>query len=222
MRAAVVLAFCAGCSEVFGLASPQRIDAFEPEPCLQDRFNDATIDATLWTVSASTGSTIEETGGQLVFTLPTDAAQNVVGTVNPIDISTATVQIELVKATEQSLDATTRFFVGTDMQHYLQLQLNDNKLVARTVLPGVDDTVTRLWDPVAFRFWAVAYDAATETATFATSPNGTTWNPMRTIQVALASNVRVELGVNNALMTGTAPGQARFDNFLVLTPDCAP
>lgn len=223
MRAAAVLSFCMGCSQVFGLEPPQEqeIDAFQPPLCMQDRFNDTTIDPVLWNVSADK-STIEETGGQLLFTLPTDSVKNVVGTKNVIDISKATVQVEVVEATAQSIDAVTRFFVGSDAQHYLEMRSSDNLLVVHTVAPGTDSMVVRTWDAVAFRFWAIAYDVATETATFATSPNGTSWNPVRTIQVELASTALIELGADNTLMTGTPPGKARFDNFVVLTPSCVP
>jgi hypothetical protein len=221
MKQALVFITLAGCSQIFGLETPREVDAFVPSRCMQDRFTNDTIDPRLWDVVRDK-STIEAVGGQLVFTLPTDTVKNVVGSTNAIDVSTATVQIEVVQATEQTFDAVTRFFVGTDAQHYLEMRTNNNLLVANTVATGIDDKVMRAWDPVAFRFWAIAYDASTETATFATSPNGTTWNALRTIQVPLASSARIELGADNTLQSGADPGKAIFDNFVVLTPSCAP
>jgi len=183
-----------------------------------DDFNDNSLDSTKWALVVGLSPVVvSEQGQQLRITLPANmAAYNGVVTKSSYDIRGGSVQVQLVQPVSQAGWAENFLQVLLDPQNYLLINTGAGGTLFRSMVNGVSDQVIIPFDGVAHRYWRIRHTPSTNSISFDTSPNGSTWTTRKTANAGFSlAAVKVQM-LAGAYGTGnSAPGAAVYDDFQV-------
>ena len=126
------------------------------------------------------------------------------------NLTGARVGVEVVQAAEA---ADTVFAVGVDSDNWYGFVAEEGTLYLQSKVKGVKFPKSVPYSAVQHRFWRFRLDSASNTVTWETSPDGSSWEAQR--REALQMDITA---VHVTLSAGTyketkAPGTAIFDNF---------
>ena len=181
---------------------------------LTDNFDDNSINSTLWVTQIDAGSSIAETGGQIVLTPPSSPATGgvLINSQNSFDLTGSTCTVEVVQALTTSAN-TSQMFWGQNgtAQIMLAFQLTNASLDLWYVSGGTPDIISIPRNDRQQRWWR--FRESSGTVYWEVSPNRATWTTLRTIATPSGANqlqVALSAATNAAV---TTPGSAIFDNF---------
>lgn len=126
------------------------------------------------------------------------------------DLTGARVGVEVVQAAEA---ADTVFAVGVDSDNWYGFVAEEGTLYLQSKVRGEKTPKSVPYSAARHRFWRFRLDSASNTVTWETSPDGTSWEAQRreTLQLDITA-VHVTLSAGTYKET-KAPGVAVFDNF---------
>jgi peptidoglycan hydrolase-like protein with peptidoglycan-binding domain len=126
------------------------------------------------------------------------------------DLTGARVGVEVVQAAEM---ADTVFAVGIDSDNWYGFVAEEGTLYLQSKVNGVKSPKSVPYSAARQRFWRFRLDSASNTVTWETSPDGSSWEAQRreTLQMDITA-VHVTLSAGTYRET-KAPGAAVFDNF---------
>jgi hypothetical protein len=126
------------------------------------------------------------------------------------NLTGARVGVEVVQAAE---DADTVFAVGVDSDNWYGFVAEEGTLYLQSKVNGVKSPKSVPYSAARHRFWRFRLDTASNTVTWETSPDGSSWEAQRreTLQLDITA-VHVTLSAGTYKET-KSPGTAVFDNF---------
>jgi hypothetical protein len=109
--------------------------------------------------------------------------------------------------------AVTVFAIGIDSDNWYGFVAEEGMLYLQSKVKGVKSPKSVPYSAARHRFWRFRLDSASNTVTWETSPDGSTWEAQRreTLQMDITA-VHVTLSAGTYKET-KAPGTAVFDNF---------
>ncbi len=214
-----------GCDHVLGLDERDavNVDALRPQSCLEDRFDDDSLDTDRWTewTEGSPPTTASQSGGHLVLSIPAAAnAAVAVKSVLRYDLTGGAVEVEVV-ARPVSTQAEVFFRAALDENNgYLVDAYGDNKLLFREIRAGVTSERGIPYDSTLHRFWRMQHEPSAMTMVFATSSDAGTWTTQFTTPALTpVKDLRVELTAYTSI--ASEPAQvSRLDNVVMTGPGC--
>jgi len=215
-------ACCAACDAVLHLEKvPPPPDA--PTICFSDHFDSDVIDPDRWTFTEVAGGTsVVQTGGQLVFTLAqTVSYANLVSM--PVDFEGSAIEIELVQAPVEDGHEEIGLELASDQNNAYTLYSANGSLFFRERMAGQPDIETSIqYSPSLHRYLRIRHETAgTPTVHFETSADRVTWKE----HASVAANVPVTSAAAR-VYAGTyaepgPPSTAICDDF-AMTGRCPP
>jgi hypothetical protein len=126
------------------------------------------------------------------------------------DLTGARVGVEVVQAAEA---ADTVFAIGVDSDNWYGFVAEEGTLYLQSKVKGVKSPKSVPYSAARHRFWRFRLDSASNTVTWETSPDGSSWEAQRreTLQLDITA-VHVTLSAGTYKET-KSPGTAVFDNF---------
>jgi hypothetical protein len=185
-------------------------------PVFFDDFNDNSLNATKWSVSAPTSpAVVTEQDQALRITLPASTATyNGILSNATYDLRGATVQVELAQAVSQAGHVENMLKLEKDAQNYLLIDTGAGNTLFRSMVNGVSDQLIISFDSVVHRYWRIRHDQSSNSVSFETSPDAVSWTIRKTVTAGFSlSSLRFAL-IAGAFGTGNgAPGAAIYNDF---------
>lgn len=184
---------------------------------LTDNFDDNSIDVSKWTAgSTGTGSSIAETGGQIVVTLPNSSIGYSFIESNLLDLTGSSVTVEFPtkpsggNGVEQALQA------RLDSNNHASFKVYSATLEMTYLVGGVPNPTTISREDAAQRWFRLRELGGI--LYWETSPDRSTWTTQRSMAVAFdLSSVKIRLH-GGCWQAVASPGTAAFDNFNLDSP----
>ena len=184
---------------------------------LTDNFDDNSIDNTKWTTgSTGSGSSIAETGGQLVVTLPSGVVGFSYADSDILDLTSSSVTVECptrpnaTNGTEQALQ------LRLDASNYLGFKMLPTTIELSHLIAGTQNSTNLSRDDRLQHWFRIRETGGT--VYWETSPDRTNWTIQRSEAAAFdLSSVKVRLH-GGCWQAVASPGTAAFDNFNLESP----
>ena len=195
-------------------------EAQSPPPVdLSDDFNDNSLDSTKWNINAPGSPAVVSEQGQVIQIAlpPNTATYNGIGSKTTHDMRDKTMEVEVVQAPSHAGWVEHSIQVALDGSNYYLVGAGSGSIVFRSVVNGVQDQSQLNYDPVAFRFWGIRHDQATNKISLQTSPDGVTWTTRKRVTAGFSLSAVYYYVYAGAWGTGNSnPGVAKYDNFQVV------
>lgn len=184
---------------------------------LTDNFDDNSIDNTKWTTGSSgSGSSIAETNGQLVVTLPSNVTGFSFVDSNTLDLTNSSAIVECptrpnaTNGTEQALQ------LRLNASNYVGFKLQPNSIEMAYSVGGTPNSTFITRDDRLQHWFKIRESGGT--VYWETSPDRTNWTIQRSEAAAFdLSTVKVRLH-GGCWQAVASPGTAAFDNFNLESP----
>lgn len=195
-------------------------EAQSPPPVdLSDDFNDNSLDSTKWNINAPGSPAVVSEQGQVIQIAlpPNTATYNGIGSKTTHDMRDKTMEVEVVQAPSHAGWVEHSIQVALDGSNYYLVGAGSGSIVFRSVVNGVQDQSQLNYDPVAFRFWGIRHDQASNKISLQTSPDGVTWTTRKRMTAGFSLSAVYFYVYAGAWGTGNSnPGVAKYDNFQVV------
>lgn len=195
-------------------------EAQSPPPVdLSDDFNDNSLDTTKWNINAPGSPAVVSEQGQVIQIAlpPNTATYNGIGSKTTHDMRDKTMEVEVVQAPSHAGWVEHSIQVALDGSNYYLVGAGSGSIVFRSVVNGAQDQTVLNYDPVAFRFWGIRHDQATNKISLQTSPDGVTWTTRKRVTAGFSLSAVYFYVYAGAWGTGNSnPGVAKYDNFQVV------
>ena len=195
-------------------------EAQSPPPVdLSDDFNDNSLDSTKWNINAPGSPAVVSEQGQVIQIAlpPSTATYNGISSKTTHDMRDKTMEVEVVQAPSHAGWVEHSIQVALDGQNYYLVGAGSGSIVFRSVVAGAQDQTVLNYDPVAFRFWGIRHDQASNKISLQTSPDGVTWTTRKRMTAGFSLSAVYFYVYAGAWGTGNSnPGVAKYDNFQVV------
>jgi hypothetical protein len=105
------------------------------------------------------------------------------------------------------------FAVGIDSNNWYRISARSGLIFFQDIVSGVKNSVSITYNAAQHHYWRIRHNSGSDSITFETSGDGTSWTVQRTVprQLAIAAmHLELDAGTYEAV---SAPGIAIFDNF---------
>ena len=195
-------------------------EAQSPPPIdLSDDFNDNSLDSTKWNINAPGSPAVVSEQGQVIQIAlpPNTATYNGISSKTTHDMRDKTMEVEVVQAPSHAGWVEHSIQVALDGSNYYLVGAGSGSIVFRSVVAGAQDQTVLNYDPVAYRFWGIRHDEATNKISLQTSPDGVTWVTRKRVTAGFSLSAVYFYVYAGAWGTGNSnPGVAKYDNFQVV------
>ena len=195
-------------------------EAQSPPPVdLSDDFNDNSLNTTKWNINAPGSPAVVSEQGQVIQIAlpPNTATYNGVGSKTTHDMRDKTMEVEVVQAPSHAGWVEHSIQVALDGNNYYLVGAGSGSIVFRSVVAGAQDQTVLNYDPVAYRFWGIRHDQATNKISLQTSSDGVTWITRKRVTAGFSMSAVYFYVYAGAWGTGNSnPGVAKYDNFQVV------
>jgi len=223
-----VLPMLAGCSSILGIHDLQRTDGGSGNDdvgadvpvlnCLNETFSGSAVDPTQWTVTDPSPHDVTE-NGELVITM-SGAMTNYqrINSVAMFDASEGDFYIDVPEIVDQGGYVENGVSLISDAQNFLSISAGAGSMRFRARVNGTNMDTTPGADPM-LEHWRINHSGST--ATFYTSPNGTSWTVRATAPVSTTPTaVTIQLWAGTYGTSNPTPGAARYDNARIVNAAC--
>jgi len=209
----VVLVAATGCTDVLGFE-----DVTVDDLCLQDSFDDGTLDPGIWSPFGS----VVERDGRLHIALPSASisSQGIVTTV-PHDLEGGALEVDIAKSVNQVGNARDLIAVVADQERYLLIDAEGGRLAFAGQGPAGTTNVDIAFDP-RIAHWRIRHDTTDNSIHFETAIE-TSWTTRLIVAAPFSlTDVYVQFEADSFDPAPVDPGVAELDGVRVSGPNCAP